>query len=303
VNESTMTLAAADGLPLFVYHWPCASPRGIVQIAHGAAEHAARYRWTAQQLCDAGYAVYANDHRGHGNTASTEDLGYFAEEDGWNKMVDDLLQLNRHIRRCHPSLPLVLLGHSMGSFLAQQYLIEHGETIDAVVLSGSTVADGYAGLAPLLEQELAALGRRAASQVMRQVSAASMGDSVPDAKTDWDWLSRDEQQVAAYIADPLCGFELRLGSILDMIAAMQITTDPEQLKRIRAQLPMYLFAGSSDPLNNKLQSLHLLMERYAQAGLKDISHHFYEGGRHEMLNELNRDEVVADLLTWLRRSL
>lgn len=298
-QESVFKLSSADGETLYVYHWPSSSPRGIVQISHGAAEHAARYRWTAQKLNEAGYTVYANDHRGHGLTGEHGEMGHFADDNGWNKLVDDLYQLNQHIRRRHPNIPLVLLGHSMGSFLTQQYLIEHGSSIDAVVLSGTTVADGYAQLEPLLEQELAELGRRAESKLMKQLTRSQMSESIADARTDFDWLSRDADQVAAYIADPLCGIELRVGSIVDMISAMQITNDPQQLKRIPADIPMYILAGTMDPLNNNLEALHLLIERYKEAGLTQISSRFYEDGRHEMFNEVNREEVLADLLAWL----
>ena len=125
---STFTLEAPDGEPLFTYCWlPDAAPQAVVQIAHGLAEHAGRYARLAAALSNRGYAVYANDLRGHGRTAKTAaDLGFFAEHDGWNKCVGDLWQLNRQIAARHPGLPIVLFGHSMGSFLAQQLIIERG---------------------------------------------------------------------------------------------------------------------------------------------------------------------------------
>jgi alpha-beta hydrolase superfamily lysophospholipase len=155
MESSTFTLPPVESVALFAYRWlPHTMPRAVVQIAHGLAEHAGRYRRLAEALTGAGYAVYAHDHRGHGRTAPTsDDFGHFADHDGWNKCVDDLWQLNHRIAADHPGLPIVLLGHSMGSFMAQQFIAEHGDALAGVVLCGS------GGRPPLLLRAVALVAR------------------------------------------------------------------------------------------------------------------------------------------------
>lgn len=303
VDEMQFTFPSAHEVNVHVYVWTPTEPRAVVQIAHGAAEHAGRYHRVAKHLVAAGYAVFANDHRGHGKTAKADGLGYFAAEDGWSLAVNDLHTLNSLIHDKLPGKPVALLGHSMGSLMAQQYLIQHGDSIDAAILSGSTVADAFTELIPLLEQEVKQFGRQAPSQIMAQMMAVQFNTEFPDAATEYDWLSTDPEEVQLYIDDPLCGFDLCIGSWLDMLRSNAITAQASRLRDIPKELPLYIFAGDQDPLNNKLEALHILLQRYRQAGLKNVSHRFYAGFRHEMLNEKNRDAVTADLLQWLDANL
>ena len=197
VNESSFNLLARDGQEIFVYHWPSSTLRGVVQIAHGAAEHAARYRWTAQQLSEAGYAVYANDHRGHGRT-SPDQLGHLGP-DGWNRVIEDALELNGHVRSQHPDVSTALLGHSMGAMLAQQFIARHGHTINAVVISGSP---GFSSPFRLwLSHTIARferwrLGPEAMSAFMDKTifGDANKPFDGPDA-TGFEWLSRAAREV------------------------------------------------------------------------------------------------------------
>ena len=278
--EQTFIYGGKDGVSIAAYRWNGPEPaRFVVQIAHGMAEHARRYLPVARDLIAGGAMVYANDHRGHGHTAgSVEALGHFGEG-GYDAMPEDMAILTRHIRQEQPDLPVILLGHSMGSFAAQVYVIDHSNLIDGLVLSGSTAFD-----------ELAKA---------RANSGGTLNTPFEPARTPYDWLSRDPAVVDAYIADPYCGFQGR-GRPASSTAA-QRAADPEQLKRIRSDLPIYLFAGDKDPLNGDLAFLHILIERYRAAGVKDIAYDFYPGGRHEMLNETNRDEVIANLLRWIDR--
>ncbi len=303
VKETQFTFPSAGDVSVHVYQWSPKEPRAAVQIAHGAAEHAGRYRRVASRLVDAGYAVFANDHRGHGKTAKPGGLGYFAEEDGWNLAIDDLRALNTLIHEQLPGKPVALLGHSLGSLMAQQYLIEHGNTVDAAILSGSTVADAFMEVIPVLEQEVKQYGRQAPSVIMAQLMTDQFNTDFPNATSEYDWLSTDASEVQKYIDDPLCGFDLCIGSWLDMLHANSVTTDADQLKKIPHDLPLYMFAGDQDPVSNKLEALHILLDRYQQAGLSNVSHRFYEGYRHEMLNERNRDAVTSDLLRWLDANL
>jgi len=294
--------SAEDGLKILVSAWmPSAPARAIVLLAHGAAEHGQRYARFAAALNQAGHGVHAPDHRGHGGSAVVP--GVFAAEDGWNRAVADLHQLADLLHARHPGVPLVLMGHSMGSLMVQQYLGEHGDSIDAAILSGSTLIDGFADLVPLIEAEVAAAGRDAPSQVMAQLMGGGFSAGIENARTGFDWLSRDEAEVQAYIDDPLCGFDLSAGAWLDMISRNRIPRTPQDYARIPQQLPIHVFAGDQDPINQQLAALHELLRRYQEAGLQRVSSRFYAGGRHEMLNETNRDEVTADLLAWLQHIL
>jgi alpha-beta hydrolase superfamily lysophospholipase len=280
LSELTFLYGGKDGVSIAAYRWNGPAPaRFVVQIAHGMAEHARRYLPVARDLIAGGAVVYANDHRGHGHTAgSVEKLGDFGEG-GYDAMPEDMAILTRHIREEQPGLPVILLGHSTGSFAAQVYAIDHSDLIDGLVLSGSTALDAFAKA--------------------RASSSGTLNTAFEPARTPYDWLSRDEAVVDAYIADPYCGFQGRNRSASEL--AVPRAADPEQLKRIRPDLPIYLFAGDKDPLNGDLALLHVLIERYRAAGATDIAFDFYPGGRHEMLNETNRDEVIANLLRWIDR--
>ena len=217
MQASTFPLTTSDGVSLLVYHWlPDAPPRAVVQIAHGLAEHAARYAPVAEALGRAGYAVYADDHRGHGRTARTAaELGLFAERDGWKKCIDDLWQLNRRIAADHPGLQIVLLGHSLGSFMTQYFICEHGKALAAAVLSASSGKPPPIALAALLLSRLERLrlGQRGRSPLMQALFFGAFNKPFAPARTPFDWLSRDTAEVDKYIADPLCGFEFH-GSTL-----------------------------------------------------------------------------------------
>lgn len=259
--------------------------RGVAQIAHGMGEHIGRYADTIEALVSAGWTVYGNDHRGHGRTAlSAEQFGDLGDG-GFDLLVADMVRLSRIAREESPHGPLVLLGHSMGSFVAQQYVLDHSREIDGLILSGSGALDGLVHLA------------RSAPSGTNLLNAP-----FEPARTPCDWLSRDKAIVDAFIEDPLCFAELQPKSLMSFFAAATRLSNPADLGGIRGDLPIYLFSGSEDPVGQQLEGLRTLMQRYRAAGIHDICHDFYPGGRHEMLNEINRDEVRANLLCWLSRT-
>ena len=276
-DDSFSYRSSSDGLVLAAYRWSSPDPNAAVVLSHGLAEHARRYDRFAQALTAAGFSVYALDHRGHGASPGPRGLGDFGAG-GWNALVGDLAQLVEHARAAHPNVPVVLFGHSMGSFAAQQYCYERSARIDALVLSGSTA------------WELDSGGRRAPSLPPNR--------AFEPARTPYDWLSRDPVEVDAYIADPLCGFEGQPAGPprIDWKAIY----DPQGPSRIRSDLPVLLVAGDQDPINRQLEGLRLLERRWRESGVVRIDTHYYAGGRHEMLNEINREAVTRDSIVWMQ---
>src|SRR5579872_368598 len=298
MQSSIFTFTAADGIELFVYRWlPEHAPRGIVQIAHGLSEHAGRYARLGAALADAGWAVYANDHRGHGRTARTkEDLGFFAERDGWQKCIDDLWRINRRISMDHPGLPVIFLGHSMGSFMAQHFIIDHGEALAACVLSGSNGKPAGAGIARLIAGvERWRLGPRGKSALLVKMFFGAFNKPFEPARTPFDWLSRDPAEVDKYIADPLCGFAPSAGLWIDLLWGLREIARPSRQARIPRHLPIHIISGGLDPVSAKTKGVERLQAAYRAAGLARLTHRYYDGARHELFNETNREEVTRDL--------
>ena len=303
MRADTFGLKADDGADIHIYRWlPDGAPRGVVQVAHGLAEHAARYGRLAGALTGQGLAVYADDHRGHGQTAGAGDLGFFAEREGWRKCVGDLWTLNRRIAADHAGLPTVLLGHSMGSFMAQDFVADHGDAIASLVLSGSNgPPPAIAGVGRMIARiERLRQGGRGKSALLQSLMFGDFNKRFKPARTPFDWLSRDPAEVDAYIADPLCGFEFSNQLAVDLLDALGPLLKPERLARIRKDLPVYIFSGSDDPVGANLPAL---AAAYRNAGLTRVDMRVYTGARHETLNETNRDEVTADLVAWIEDAL
>jgi len=286
--SARFTYPAKDGLEIVSYRWdPASQPRGAVQLTHGMGEHVLRYSALAGALAKGGLVVYGQDHRGHGATArSADELGQLGP-DGWTRLVEDIDLLVSRVRDEQPGLPLVLLGHSMGSFAVQQYLLDYNDRVDAVVLTGTTALD-------LLEPAL---------DLDKPIDLAAFNAAFEPARTEFDWLSRDEEIVDAYIADPRCGFGIDTDAAKDMFAGARRMADPGQVAAIRPDLPVYIAAGELDPVNANLALLNVLVDRYRAAGLADVTVRTYPGARHEILNETNRDEVVASILDWIDQVL
>ncbi|MEU5242168.1 alpha/beta fold hydrolase [Streptomyces lydicus] len=293
---------APDGARIATYTWLPESglPRALVQIAHGAAEHGRRYDRFARFLAGHGYGVIASDHRGHGATAPSTGGRGVVGEDAWRAIVSDLKGIGNHAAAAHPGVPLVLLGHSMGSMLARDYAQEYGADLAGLILSGtfrtlpgldieSAVAD--------LERESAEHGRTAPSSFIPR-TFSSFNDAFPH-RTGYEWLSRDAAEVDAYVADEDCGFPFSAGLALDWVRAIRKINDPENLARIPRGLPVHLAVGELDPCHQGMTLIHELLEDFRYLGVRELTWRAYPDARHEILNETNRDEVQEDLLAWL----
>ena len=277
VQRSTFT-SPVDGLALASYAWDVADPRGVVQVAHGLAEHSARYDRFARVLNAAGYSVRATDHRGHGGSIAGTPGDFGAA--GFGGLIADVAAYGASVRG---DLPLFLFAHSMGSFAAQSVLLTHSEQYAGVVLSGSTALDLLA--AGLAEAE-GPVGLEAFNAGFEH-------------RTGYEWLSRDEAEVDRYVADPLCGFDLPDETVPALFGAADTLADPTALAGIRSALPLLVVSGSDDPLAGGGQLVEVLGQRYRDAGLVDVTVKLYDGARHEILNEINRDQITADVLVWL----
>jgi alpha-beta hydrolase superfamily lysophospholipase len=303
MRADPFTFKAEDGKDLHVYRWlPDEGVRrkAIVHIAHGMAEHAARYARLAGALTAAGYAVYADDHRGHGKSAGDGELGWMGAG-GFRRSVQDIEQLLVFEKAENPGLPAVLFGHSMGSYFAQGFLIEAGSAIKAAVLCGTGGKPSLIAAAGRLVARLerARLGPRGKSKLLTALSFDEFNKAFRPNRTAFDWLSRDDAEVDKYIADPLCGFAVTTQLWVDLLDGLGHISSPAAQARIPHDLPVYVFCGTEDPVGEKTKSVKQLLGAYGQAGLKDVTHKFYPDARHEALNETNREEVTRDLLAWL----
>lgn len=279
---------SADGRELAGYSWAAddgQASRGVVVLVHGMGEHIRRYDHVADALTANGFVVYGHDHRGHGASLGTGDRPGWLGPNGWSALVDDLSLTIDRAKAERPELPAIVVAHSMGSFAFQQFLLDHSAEVDAVALTGTAALD-------LLEPALDLSG---------DLELTAFNAPFQPARTEFDWLTRDESVVDAYLADPLCGFGIDAASLRDLFAGARRLADPAQVAGMRHDLPLYLAVGSTDPVNAGLTLLWALVDRYRAAGLDDVTVRVYEGARHEILNETNRSEVIDDLLQWLQR--
>jgi len=297
----TSKQAAGDGTQLALYRWPVApgSVRAVVMIVHGASEHAGRYDRFARFLNENGYAVYAMDLRGHGNTRLRSGALLDAGPDAWNHFVEDQKWLRDLIAREYPGKKIVFFGHSMGSGIAQDYMTRYSRGIDGYVLSGTFYG-------PALPEEVLKAtddSARAAPLEPSPIFAgifAGFNKPFSD-KPGFDWLSRDAAEVAKYVNDPLCGKPFGNELTRDFLRGLARMRAADVEARIPRDVPIHIISGDQDPVGENTKGVLALIERYRALGVTRVTYKFYPQARHELLNETNRDEVQKDLLTWLDR--
>ncbi|MEM7279007.1 MAG: alpha/beta hydrolase [Pseudomonadota bacterium] len=303
--EAKLTqLLAADGHQISVRIWDTPEPpRAWVQICHGLGEHCARYDRLAQTLVAQGYKVIAHDHRGHGPTTACEYLGHYADDSGWQKVVGDVHTVRQHAQTSHAEVPVVLLGHSMGSYIAQAYLMRYPQNTNALVLSGSTSIKWIEAklLGLIATAERLRQGKRGYSKLLARLSFGAFNKRFEPARTSFDWLSRDPAEVDKYVADPFCGFDASNQLWRDLVGGLAEIAPVNALKKI-PDLPILIIGGKEDPVSagNKLGKL---AENYRESGHNTVDLRLYDGARHEIYNETNRDEITADTIEWLENAL
>lgn len=293
-----------EGVNISYYKWTpdIENVRGVIQIAHGMTETAIRYDYFAKRLCEKGYVVYAHDHRGHGDTAKTrEDLGYIADNDGFYWMINDIKELTDIIKEENKGEKLILFGHSMGSFLSQRYFQLYGNGIDALILSGSNgKPKNITKLGAIVARiEMKIKGRKAKSKLMDKLSFGGFNKNFKPNRTEYDWLCSVEEEIDKYIEDEKCGFICSTSFYYDLIKGLWDIHKKENLRSMPKDIPIYIFAGDKDPVGYFGEGIVNLYKTFKSIGIKDVEYKLYKNGRHEMLNENNKDEVIFNIIKWL----
>jgi len=286
---------------------PAGSPRAVLQLSHGMAEYAARYAPFAEACNAAGIAVYAHDHRGHGGSIDvTTPRGHYGDHDGWEKVVSDLEAVRERARAQHPGVPIFLMGHSMGSFIARAVFLRSGDALAGAIVSATGWRTGPLGafLRWSARREVKKLGPREPSAKMAKLVFGFFNVQFMPTRTKFDWLSRDPEQVDKYLSDPMCGFDCSGQLWDDMLTGVeQVEKDEDDVLRIPRSLPLLTIAGTRDPTSIGGFGNAQVAARYRAAGNTNVTEKKYPGARHELVNETNRAEVYADLIAWMEKQL
>lgn len=298
----TQVMTSVTGAQLDVVQWrPNGIPSAIVQLVHGMAEHIERYDATAKRLNEAGLLVVGHTHLGHGRQAETH--GWFAKEDGWDALIEDVHTLRVQTQSQYPGIPYFLLGHSMGSFVVRTYCLKHEQGLTGVILSGTGHFEPAVVMAGLAIANVQCLfgDEKEPSKLLQKISSAGYNRDF-EPRTAFDWLTRDSEIVDAYIADEHCGFPFTASGYRDMFRGIS-RMHPKHLHAMEKLIPILLIAGDADPVGGRGEGVRVTAEELLDAGVLDVTVKLYEGGRHEMFNELEREMVWDDLIIWIKEHL
>lgn len=302
---NSIIIKARDGKDLHLYTQLSGNiPKANILIIHGMAEHAARYKNFAVFLNSKGFDVCAPDLRGHGRTAGNiENTGHFADHNGWKLVIDDIDCAVNYIKENHPDIPLILIGHSMGSLLARCYFEKFGNRIHALILSGTSFQPKmviYFGLLLCRLQQLL-YGLKHRSKLLTSMSFGGFNKKFKNTKTDFDWLSRDQEIPEKYVADEFCGFTCTVGLFRDLLTGILNVQTKRHFENFPKGKPVYMFSGALDPVGNSGKGVRKVFDKYTKSGVTDIQLKLFPEGRHEMLNEINRFEVFDDIFFWIEK--
>ena len=301
---SESAFLSSDGKTSLYYreYFPDSEPVGIVQIVHGLAEYIARYDDFARFLADNGYIVVLHDQLGHGNSISgkgSED--FFAEKDGWDTSIQDIRLLHNMTAAKYPGKPYFLFGHSMGSFQVRTFLIRFRTGIDGAVISGTGQQNPVLikSVRLMCAMEIRRHGARYKSKRLLAMAFGNYNKKISNPRTSYDWLSRDEAVVDAYVASPITGFDTTAGLISDMLEGIDFISNSKNVARMKKDLPIMFVSGDCDPVGDYGKGVIKAYKSFLKAGMTDVTMKLYHDGRHEMLNEINNDEVYQDILCWI----
>lgn len=279
--------------------------RGIVQISHGMCEYFTRYTSFAKYLCSLGFIVCGNDHLGHGSSVPPSGaLGFFGQHNGWSTLVDDIAALTDKMKCQWPELPYFLFGHSMGSMIARLYLTRYGDKIDGCILSGSPAPTAMAGVGiQLANSVIRSHGPMYRSSVLNNLVFGRFTARIPDCQSPFDWLTRDHGVVSLYQSDSKCNFIFTASGFRDLFYLEQKCNRMNVIRQTPSTLPLLFISGDADPAGNYGFGVKKIVAYYRAANCRDIDVIFYKGGRHEILNETNKEEVYGDISRWLEKQL
>lgn len=298
-KENTFPSATGTG-EICVSTWipDTGAVRGVLQITHGMAEHIQRYAPFAQFLNEHGYVVVGQDQAGHGRSVIEGGIyGYFGEANGWTALVEDMRDVYRQTKAAYPDVPYVLMGHSMGSFLARTYAARYGEDMDAFIFSGTAGKNPALPIAKLIAAWQCRKNAKAPSKTLDSLAFGAYAKAVPNAKTAFDWLSHDEAVVDAYVKDPECGFVFTAAAFRDLFDGLMEISAKDWPEKV-ALKPILILSGAEDPVGGNGKGVQEVADTLIRAG-RDVELKLYAGGRHEMLNELERQAVYQDILAFL----
>ena len=305
--ESGLWFNASDGKPIAYKRFlPGTTARAVVLVGHGMNDYGDRFLPLAEALAEIGLAVYLPDLRGHGDTDTGKARGYLADSDGFERVVEDLIELGDFAAKELGRIPLYYFGHSFGALLGMALSGMYGKYLEGVVLSAppekpSPFLDIAGNLVVSLGKHWK--GAHAPAKLPRSMTFGAYNKTVPGAKTGSDWISRDQTVVDAYVVDPKCAFVCSYGFYEDLMHGVRKIYDEGFLESVPTNLPIYLFCGSRDPVIGMKEGFDKLSKTFRDLGLVDFEAKCYEGGRHESLNEINRDEVIADVVDWFSRRI
>lgn len=285
---------------------PDCTPKAVVQIVHGIADHIDRYDEFMNFLAENGYVAVGEDHLGHGKTMKDiSEQGFFAEKDGWNRVLDDLDTLRSIMRRKYPDLPYVFFGHSMGSFLVRNYIINNPGKYDGAVICGTghqnpaLVIGGYS----LASAAVAIYGPRKIGTKLNDIAFGAYNNGYDSVRTPFDWVNSAPAKVDEYIADPMCGFVATVSLFRDMMGGVRNITDQKNIDKMSKDAPVLFIAGKDDPVGENGKGVERAYNAFCKAGLRDVFMKIYPGMRHEILNEPDHMTVFNDVLNWLNEKI
>jgi len=294
---------------IWVYKWMednTAPPKAIIQISHGMMEHADRYAPFAEFLTRRGFIVYANDHPGHGKSIKNDkELGHFNGKYGWEAAVDTLFDLSGFIKQAHPDVPLILAGHSMGSILARHYAIKYGKSINGLILSGTYFTPSFltAFAKTLSSVSITIHTSFFRDKLLFKLVVSDLNKKFRPGRTGFEWLNSDPKEVDKYMNNPLCGYQPTAGFYKGMFYGIGTVNNPTEIKKMPSDLPVYMFAGKNDPVGNFGKGVEKVYQLFKTSGMNNLSIKLYKDGRHEMLKEINKDEVMEDVVEWINLQL
>lgn len=282
-----------------------ANAKAIIQIAHGMAEHKERYDEFATFLAENGYAVFVHDHLGHGESVdSIENLGFFGEEDGWKNLVNDCYTITKYAREVFPGKPVVLFGHSMGSFIARAYTQMYDMTLDAAIYCGTSGNNPAAGMGIMLADAIArSKGAKHKSELINSVAFGTYNKKIKPHRTAFDWLSRDNAEVDKYVADDYCGFMFTACGFRDLFSVLKYVSGKSWYKSVRKSLPILFVSGDADPVGEYGKGVRQVVADLKKTGHENVELKLYKESRHEILNDFDRKTVMNDVLEWLDKNV